>query len=40
MVRLTWEEYTLALTEAAKLRSGDLYQQVGACALRYDHAVA
>ena len=40
MARLTWEQYALAIAEAAKLRSEDPYIQVGACALRYDHSVA
>ena len=40
MTRLTWEQYALAIAEAAKLRSEDPYMQVGACALRHDHTVA
>ena len=40
MARPTWEEYALAIAEAAKIRSEDPYIQVGACALRYDHSVA
>jgi dCMP deaminase len=40
MTRLSWEQYALAIAEAAKLRSEDPWVQVGACALRYDHTVA
>jgi deoxycytidylate deaminase len=38
--RLTWEQYALAIANAAKLRSEDPWIKVGACALRHDHSVA
>lgn len=38
--RLTWEEYAVALAQAAALRSEDPYVKVGAAVLRADHSVA
>lgn len=37
--RPTWEEYAMQLAEVAALRSEDVYQQVGACALDHDNRV-
>ncbi len=39
-MRLSWEEYALALAKTASLRSEDPYKKVGACVLRHDKSVA
>jgi len=38
-MRPSWEQYALALAEAAAMRSEDPYVQVGACALDYNNRV-
>jgi len=38
-MRINWDEYALSLAHIAKLRSEDLYRQVGACALDYENRV-
>lgn len=37
--RLSWKQYALALAETAKLRSEDLFRQVGAVGLNHDNRV-
>ena len=39
MQRVNWEEYALSLAKCAKIRSEDVYKQVGACALSHDNRV-
>ena len=38
--RLSWEQYSLVIAQAAALRSEDLHRKVGSCALRHDKSVA
>ncbi len=37
--RVSWEEYALSLAKCARIRSEDVYKQVGACALSYNNRV-
>jgi dCMP deaminase len=37
--RVSWEEYALNLAKCAKIRSEDVYRQVGACAIAYNNRV-
>jgi len=37
--RVSWEEYALSLAKCAKIRSEDIFRQVGACALSHDNRV-
>lgn len=37
--RVSWEEYALSLAQCASLRSEDVFQKVGACALSYSNRV-
>ena len=39
MHRINWEQYALELAKTASLRSEDIYQKVGACALSHDNRV-
>lgn len=38
-MRINWDEYALSLAQVAKLRSEDVYRQVGACALDHENRV-
>lgn len=38
-MRVSWDEYALSLAQIAKLRSEDIFRQVGACALDHENRV-